>query len=342
MINYEKVITFLDRLKLDTEEVHQFKQAYHNWTKTGKWKPTFKVLTSKWLTLEGVMLMTPEVPSDQGYRVFLIATTERSLRELLLTFPRKSVGMFRITEKWIEERIQDIFEGEFVQTNSGRYYRGIKRGSTGEAEQRTVSKRKDVLAAHFRKLASLKGKIEYSEFVIEGEMLVERAVVDGLPIEAILYTANYVSKYEERNFLNQLLQQNLSCYQVNDGVMGSITTTRPVPAIIANVHLNYPSFVSNSGQPNFQYSPNCTLLIAENIGNPDNLGMTLRTADAAGVTAVLLSGEGASPLHKNCIRASRGAVGASTDVSYYRYKYRDRYPHSIGMANSRCYRKRRS
>lgn len=61
------------------------------------------------------------------------------------------------------------------------------------------------------------------------------------------------------------------------------------------------------------------MLIAENIANPDNLGMTLRTADAAGVSAILLSSIGASPLHKNCVRASRGAVGrvplyAATDI----------------------------
>ena len=37
--------------------------------------------------------------------------------------------------------------------------------------------------------------------------------------------------------------------------------------------------------------------------------MTLRTADAVGVSAVLLSSVGASPFHKNCVRASRGAVG---------------------------------
>ena len=37
--------------------------------------------------------------------------------------------------------------------------------------------------------------------------------------------------------------------------------------------------------------------------------MVLRTADAAGVDGVLVIGDGASPFHRNCIRASRGAVG---------------------------------
>ena len=299
----------MEKIDPNAEEALQFKQAYHSYSKTCEWNPAYQVFTSGWLNIEGVMLMVPEETLDADYRVYLIATTERSLRELLLAFPRRCGGMFRIAEKWIKERIKDILEGDFVQTDSGRYYRGIKRGSHAKAEQRTVSKRKDVIAAHIRKLASLKGKLEHSQFVIEGEIMVERAVADGLPIETILYTANFVSTSDGKNFLNMATQENLSCYLVNDGVMGSITTTRPVPSIVTSVHFNYPPFLSKSGQLNFHFSKNCTLLIAENVNNPDNLGMTLRTADAAGVSAVLLSGNGATPFHKNCIRASRGAVG---------------------------------
>lgn len=309
MKNYGELIAFLEKVDPKAEEVLRFKQAYHSYSKMGEWNPAYQVFTSGWQNIDGAMLMTPEGPLDADYSVFLTATTERSLRELLLAFPRRNVGIFRIAEKWIEERIIDIFEGDFVQTDLGRYYRGIKRGSHAKAEQRTVSKRKDVIAAHTRKLASLKGKLEYSQFVVEGEMMVQRAVADGLPIETILYTANSVSTSDGKNFLNQASQENLSCYLVNDGVMGSITTTRPVPSIVAAVHLNYPPFLSEFGHLNFHFSKNCTMLIVENIANPDNLGMTLRTADAAGISAVLLSGDGASPFHKNCIRASRGAIG---------------------------------
>lgn len=306
---HDKLITFLEVVDPNAEEVLHFKQAYHSYSKTGVWQQTYQVFTSGWLNIDGAMLMKPEDTLDADYRVYITATTERSLRELLLAFPRRCVGMFHIAEEWIEERIKDILEGNFVHTDSRKYFRGIKRGSHTQAEQRVVSKRKDETAAHIRKLASLKGKFEHSQFVIEGEMMVERAVTDGLPIETILYTAKFVSTPDGKKFIKRVFDENLSCYSVNDGVMGSVTTTRPVPSIVASVHLNYPLFLSESGQLNFHFSQNCILLIAENVGNPDNLGMTLRTADAAGVSAVLLSGNGASPFHKNCIRASRGAVG---------------------------------
>ena len=310
----------MERENSDTEVVSRFKEAYQTFSKTGNWHPNYRVITSGWQKLDGVLLMTPQDAFAADYRVYLTATTERSLRELLLAFPRRYSGMFHRTEKWMDNGIQDVLEGEVVQTDAGRFYRGIKRGSGAVAEQRTVSKRKDAIAAYMRKLGTLKGKLDHSQFVVEGDLMVERAVKDGLPIDGILYTTALLATPKRKSLLKQAFLDNLSCYQVSDGVMGSVTTTRPVPSVMASVHFKYQHFLSVSGELNFHFSPTCTILITENIANPDNLGMTLRTADAAGVSAVLLSDEGASPLHKNCVRASRGAVGRiplyhTTDIS---------------------------
>ncbi len=306
MIKIETLISFLEKANSTNEVIEQYKLAYTN---IGELRQEHKIDLSGWHNLDGVMLTKPDKSFNSDYIVYPIATTERSLRELLLTFPRKSVGMFHITDNWIENRICDIFEGESIHIESERYFRGVKKGSHSKSEQRIITKRKDDIATHIRKIASLKGKIEYSLFIVENEMLVERVFVDGQPIDAILYTTKYMSNFQGKNFLEKAIQENISCYQVNDGLMGSITTTRPVPSIIASVHFNYPNLLTESGQLNFHYHTDCNLLITETVSNPDNLGMILRTADAAGISGVLLCGEGASPLHKNTIRASRGAIG---------------------------------
>ena len=309
MINYDEVIDFLERENSDADVVPRFKQAFHIFCETGRWQPAYEVFIAGWQQLGGVMLLEPEQTLENDYRVHLTATNERSLRELLLSFPRRHIGLFHLAEKWIEDRVRDVIEGDSVQTDAGSFYQGVKRGSSTNAEQRTILKRKDAVVSHIRKLASLKGKLEHSRFIIEGALIVERAVTDGFPIESVLYTPEFVATAEGKAFLESAAAENLSLYQVSTGVMGSVTTTRPVPAIVASVHLSYPDFLSASGTLNFHFGPRCVLLIAEDIGNPDNLGMTLRTADAAGVSAVLLSGTGAHPFHKNCVRASRGAVG---------------------------------
>ena len=309
MINYDKVIAFLEKAHPNVDAVSRFKAAYQTFSKTGKWQPVYEVFVAGWQQLDGVMLLEPEDTLDGDYQVHLTVTTERSLRELLIAFPRRRIGLFHLTEKWMENRIHDVLAGDRVQTDAGAFYRGIKRGSGAKAEHRTVSKRKDAIVSHLRKLTSLKGKFEHSQFIVEGHLIVERAVADGLPIETLLYTTEFAATPEGKALLKHAAAENLSAYQVSDGVMGSVTTTRPVPPIAASVYLSYPNFLSADGSLNFHFSPRCSLLITENIANPDNLGMTLRTADASGVSAVLLSDEGANPFHKNCIRASRGAVG---------------------------------
>ena len=297
---------FLESVNTSTQVLEIFKQAY---TKTGELHNEHKIYLSGWHNLDGVMLTMPDKSFNADYLVYPIATNERSLKELLLAYPRHSVGMFHITDKWIEKRICDIFEGESTQIESELYFCGVKKGSHSKSEQRTITKRKDDIATHIRKMSSLKGKIEHSLFIVESALLVERAFADGQPIDAILYTTKYVSNSEGKHFLEKAIQDNISCYLVNDGLMGSISTTRPVPAIIASIHFNYPHFLAESGGLNFHYGKDCNLLITEDVSNPDNLGMIFRTADASGISGVLLCGEGASPLHKNTIRASRGAVG---------------------------------
>lgn len=309
MMNYDEIIAFLEKESSDTDTVSRFKQAYQTFCNTRKWQPAYEVRLAGWQQLDGVMLLEPESALENDYRVHITATNERSLRELLLAFPRRHVGLFHLTEKWIEDRIPDILEGDSVQMDAGAFYCGVKRGSNAKAEQRAVLKRKDAVVSHIRKLTSLKGKLEHSQFITEGPLIVERAIADGFPIESLLYTPEFVATADAKALLERAAAENLSVYQVSTGVMGSITTTRPVPSITASVHLSYPNFLSASGHLNFHFSPRCMLLIAEDIGNPDNLGMTLRTADAAGVSAVLLSRTGAHPFHKNCVRASRGAVG---------------------------------
>ena len=306
LIDYDKLITFLKDVNAECEVIVQYEQAFTN--KKELHHDCF-LYTSGWYNLDGVMLMKPDTTDNSDYLVYLVATTERSVKELLLTYPRKSVGMFHLTETWIENRIQDMFVGESILAESISYFRGVKRGSDTVAEQRTLTKRKDDIAAHIRQIASKKGKIEHSEFVVENKLLVNRAVSNGQPIDAILYTAKFLSTSENQTFLNEAIQENISCYLINDGLMGSVTTTRPVPTIIATIHFNYPHFLTETGELNFHFNNSCNLLITENVTNPDNLGMIFRITDASGISGVLLCGDGASPFHKNTIRASRGAVG---------------------------------
>ncbi|RKU28625.1 hypothetical protein C6497_07640 [Candidatus Poribacteria bacterium] len=310
MVNYEQVIAFLENQNAKCEWINRFKQSYNIFTDTRKWDQKYKVYTSGWKQIEGVMILFSATDEDAAYNVIISAKTERSLRELLLKFPRGCIGNFSFTKSWMKSRSKDILTyNQDINPDNQYLIQAIKRGSQGSVENRTIDKKKDAIVTVIRKLSQEKARNELNQFLVEGDLLVNRAFKNGLPIESIVYTSKYIASKNGESFLNEALIDHISIYNVTDGMMGSFTTTRPVPPVLASIHYNYAPFLLDTDELNFQYSQNCILLIAENIENPDNLGMVIRTADAAGVSAVLITGNGCSPFHRNCIRASRGAIG---------------------------------
>lgn len=160
---------------------------------------------------------------------------------------------------------------------------------------------KDPLLTQLNDLGSAHGRRARSQFLAEGILLVQRALEDGQSIDCIVYTADLLRAPEGPPLLDRAREAGIRCYVGSEGLLGKVTTTRPVPDVMAAVSLRFQQAAQ------FPISPGTILLIAENINNPDNLGMILRTADAAGSSAVVVAG--ADPFHKNCVRAARGAVG---------------------------------
>lgn len=119
----------------------------------------------------------------------------------------------------------------------------------------------------------------------------------------MVYTGELVRAPEGTALLGLASEAGVPYQRASAGLMGTLTPTRPLPAVIAAVRLRL------AEASELRTSPTSLLLVAEDLQNPDNLGMVLRTADAAGVEAVVVAGDASDPLHRNCVRAARGAVG---------------------------------
>lgn len=289
-----------------------------------------RAFVTGWTEWEGVMLLAPETELAADLRVSLAARSERALRDLLLAFPYGQVGVFQLWAEWMRPALEELLEGyplparedtAAADASAVPLYLGFKRGSpgtlpadvfhrpkarpdtqkSGAGGQLTTSKHP--ILTQFAELAHATGRQRRAQFVAEGVTLALRALEDGLPVEAFLYTPGLLRASEGADLIQNVRQAGIPHYQVTDGLMGKVTTTRPVPTVAAAVCARLREAES------FHIAPSTALLIAENTNNPDNLGMILRTADAAGAEGVLVVGEGADPFHKNCVRAARGAVG---------------------------------
>ncbi len=164
-----------------------------------------------------------------------------------------------------------------------------------------IDSKKNNVYAELKKAESLSFRKENNCFILEEERLVKRAIDDNLNIRYIVYTQK--STLISDNSIERAKNAHIPCFLINEGLMGSLTQTRPIPRELA--FCTMPQYSIDS----ISFAEKSTILIADNVENPDNLGLVIRTADACGADAVIYIGELASIYNKNSIRASRGAMG---------------------------------
>ena len=174
---------------------------------------------------------------------------------------------------------------------------------SGKKTERVIGSRKDDVVSEFKKYTTLNSRIETEHIVIEGFLMVNRALSDNLQVEKVICSENIDS--EKHAGILEICEKNgIAFYRASQGIMSVMTTTNPVPDVICSVRAKVRSqtdlIISN--HKNF-------FLILDGISNPDNLGMVLRTADASGVDAVILLSGSTHYFNKNSIRGARGAVG---------------------------------
>jgi RNA methyltransferase, TrmH family len=137
--------------------------------------------------------------------------------------------------------------------------------------------------------------------VAEGLIEVRMALQAGYVAEQLLYDPGLTSELDLQP-LKPHESQVMETIQVNAAVMEKIAYRAGVPNVVGvfkqkEAHINALALPQNP-----------LILILETVEKPGNLGAILRTADAAGVDAVLLCDPQTDWYNPNVIRASLGAV----------------------------------
>lgn len=133
--------------------------------------------------------------------------------------------------------------------------------------------------------------------LIDGEQALRLALLRNFPVDCIYYHEEIV----QSEMLDQARNNKIPLQPLSSGVFEKISYgNAPDP------------FVGLAPQPDFSintFLPTAAPLymIAEGLEKPGNLGAILRSADAAGVTGLILCGSRTDIYNPNLIRASRGA-----------------------------------
>jgi RNA methyltransferase, TrmH family len=133
-------------------------------------------------------------------------------------------------------------------------------------------------------------------FVAEGVRLVEDAVSAGWPMDFILYDLTLSERGQA--LLNTLdAQSTTEIFEISPALMAEISDTETPQGILGvmkNATLSLPT------NPSF-------VIVADQVRDPGNLGTILRTAEAAGADAILLTPGTVDAFSPKVVRAGMGA-----------------------------------
>lgn len=145
-----------------------------------------------------------------------------------------------------------------------------------------------------------KDRREAGAFVAEGVRLVEEAVNSNWGFRFVLYDETLSER--GRVLVESLKLRGVECEEVTPNLTKSVSDTETSQGLLAVLPLPNSQFTNLSlpDSPTF-------LLIPDQMRDPGNLGTLIRSADAAGVDAVLIPPETTEPFAPKVVRAGMGA-----------------------------------
>jgi TrmH family RNA methyltransferase len=159
-----------------------------------------------------------------------------------------------------------------------------------------------------RKLRALRrdGELRRTErlFIAEGRNLAREALSRKAPISLVLISPRMRERDEDRALVDSFAAEGLPLEETADAVMEGLQDARSPQPILAVV-----AMAESSPERLLDSLPSDPLIaVAHDVQDPGNLGTIMRSADAAGASALLVTGAGADLYHPRTVRATMGSI----------------------------------
>lgn len=154
---------------------------------------------------------------------------------------------------------------------------------------------------NLQKLRKPSERRQQKVILTEGLREIKAAVSAGFQADSVYYCQELMEQEKVVTVLGNALN-NAQTFSVSQKVFSEIALRDNSDGLIVLFHEKLSTF------DDIKLSKNPLLIVLESVEKPGNLGAVLRTADAAGVDAVLVCDPQTDIFNPNVVRASLGAV----------------------------------
>jgi TrmH family RNA methyltransferase len=139
-------------------------------------------------------------------------------------------------------------------------------------------------------------------FLVEGFRELSRAMDSDISIDTVFFCENFFKNLAPWDLIRRAESKNLQICKVSSEVFEKISYRENCDGLLGLANFWSLDF------PNIKLSSNALILVAEGIEKAGNLGALMRSAESAGVDALILCDPVTDIFNPNVIRASQGAV----------------------------------
>lgn len=144
---------------------------------------------------------------------------------------------------------------------------------------------------------SAKRRKENGLFVLEGLRICDDAAENNIKFDKLIVTKYALEKHNDA--INKYASISKNCYIFRDDLFKKISDTNSPQGIIAIADI--PDVVN-------KISSDGRYIALENISDPSNLGAIARTAEALGVSGIIISSDSCDPYSPKSLRSSMGTL----------------------------------
>jgi TrmH family RNA methyltransferase len=135
--------------------------------------------------------------------------------------------------------------------------------------------------------------------VIEGPDLVQAALDARVEFEALYVDTHALDQPKVAALIDRASRQGVRVFSLVPGVLEKLADTQTPQPVLASVRI----ILSDLDQ-----IPNGLILVLHEIRDPGNAGTIIRSADAAGASAVVFTGQTVDPFNPKTLRATAGSI----------------------------------